>query len=205
MRWTGHIEPDTFISQLPNKSKEFITDEISRQSWVQNRIHIQLKHGWEDHIRRGRLWEVQRILTTLGRELKDIEKRELQKLHEEQERELREILEEQRLAMIEQEELLRVQDNLKSRIKMEKKLIENKKLEIASTDSENEKLMFDEDLEGLDEEKLMEMFDYFYKENEKLENKNADLISQIEKERELLLKKRIEYRLVVYDQPANTV
>lgn len=189
---------------MPNKSKEFIVDEIARQSWVQNRIHIQLKHGWEDHIRRGRLWEVQRILTTLGRELKDIEKRELTKLQAEQESELRVILEEQRLILIKQEELLRVQDGLKSRIKTEKRAIEDKKRlklegESARGDSSVENQDLDADLCGLNEDELLKMFDYFYKENAVLENKNSELVTEIEKERALLLEKRIQYRMAVYE------
>jgi len=204
LRWTGHIEPETFIQNLPNKSKEFIVDEIARQSWVQNRIHIQLKHGWEDHIRRGRLWEVQRILTTLGRELKDIEKRELTKLQAEQESELRVILEEQKLILIKQEELLRVQDGLKSRIKTEKRAIEDKKRlklegELARGDGTVDHQDLDADLCGLNEDELLKMFDYFYKENAVLENKNSELVTEIDRERALLLEKRIQYRMAVYE------
>lgn len=213
MRWTGHIEPETFIINLPNKSKEFIIDEISRQSWVQNRIHIQLKHGWEDHIRRGRLWEVQRILTTLSRELKDIEKREMQKLYAEQESELREILEEERLILIKQEELLRVQDSLKVRIKAEKKMIESKRSFVEGQKSlvrgdyrsdsicgsDDCEVEVDSDLGGLGDDELLKMFDYYYKENAALEGKNAELVAEIEKERSLLLEKRIEYRLAAYE------
>uniref|UniRef100_H2Y922 Rho-GAP domain-containing protein n=1 Tax=Ciona savignyi TaxID=51511 RepID=H2Y922_CIOSA len=132
MRWPDWDTTPNF----PSESSEVI-DEIRRQEFLLNRLHSQLQAGCKDRRKDERLWEVQRILTQLKRlsettaaaseapptgdeDVPDQLEEQVEEDAEEYDPDVIQLLlEQEREALVEQEELLIMQQELRNRIESE--------------------------------------------------------------------------------------
>ena len=114
---------------------------------------------YSDH----RLWEVQRILTALKRKDRNLKRQKDEDRRKELE-DLEQLLKEERYEQIAQEELLRMQQELRARLESEKQKVELLRLKMPK-----EKQTPDEGPDETSEEKLNSILDELLKENSRLE------------------------------------
>jgi len=167
---------------------DWIKEEIELQEDILNKLHkyVQDKQDeYSDH----RMWEVQRILTALKRKDRNLKRQKDEDRRKELE-DLEQLLKEERYEQIAQEELLRMQQELRARLESEKQKVELLRLKMPK-----EKQTPDEGPDETSEEKLNSILDELLKENSRLESENSELVASIAKERDLLLKARIASRL----------
>jgi len=182
--------------KMPDQAgTEWIKEEIALQEDILNKLHayIQEKRDeYSDH----RLWEVQRILTALKRKHRNMERQANEDRRREQ-ADLELLLKEERYEQVTQEELLRMQQELRARLEEEKQKVELLRLQVPK-----EKVSLPDDTATTNttatadsEEQLNSILDELLKENSRLESENSELVASISKERDQLLKTRIASRL----------
>ena len=120
---------------------------------------------YSDH----RMWEVQRILTALKRKDRNLKRQKDEDRRKELE-DLEQLLKEERYEQIAQEELLRMQQELRARLESEKQKVELLRLKMPK-----EKQTPDEGPDETSEEKLNSILDELLKENSRLEVTFSDL------------------------------
>jgi len=200
VRWENDISDFALPNGKQQESdKNFLIEELQRQEWALNRVKIQLNVGWNDKNKNERYWEVQRIITQLHRYLKQIEKSEQDLIQKEKEK--LDLIEENKLKQqikileIEQEEILKIQEEIRAGLEVEKNKISNLQMEISQKPS----LVIDYEEEYLDtltEDKLMEKIEDYISQGDKLLKEHNSLKNEIDNERALYLDKRIELRLM---------
>ena len=161
---------------------DWIKEEIELQEDILNKLHkyvqgifyniskkanelliltvtLDKQDEYSDH----RLWEVQRILTALKRKDRNLKRQKDEDRRKELE-DLEQLLKEERYEQIAQEELLRMQQELRARLESEKQKVELLRLKMPK-----EKQTPDEGPDETSEEKLNSILDELLKENSRLE------------------------------------
>merc|ERR1712157_336496 len=146
-----------------------------------------------DQSKMERYWEVQRIITQLNRFLKNIEKEEKEaadkKLKLEEKKEDEKLEKEKRILLIEQEEILKIQEDLQQQILNEKFKIENLKKDLAINKTSVVIDYEEEFLDNLTEEKLDEKLEIYLSDYQNLMKEN-------EKEKRLYMDTVMRVRIV---------
>ncbi|XP_045076058.1 ralA-binding protein 1-A-like [Coregonus clupeaformis] len=115
------------------ETQDSIKEEIRRQEFLLNCLHRDLQAGVKDLSKEERLWEVQRILTALKRQLREAKKQECEtkiaqeiaslskeEMTENEEEVVNIILAQENEILTEQEELISLEEVLRRQISTEK-------------------------------------------------------------------------------------
>uniref|UniRef100_F6ZCY4 Rho-GAP domain-containing protein n=1 Tax=Ciona intestinalis TaxID=7719 RepID=F6ZCY4_CIOIN len=212
MRWPDWDTTPNF----PSEPSE-VEAEIRRQEFLLNRLHSLLQAGCKDRRKDERLWEVQRILTQLKRLHKNFQHQQSQTKHAENASDDPEIhvdeevddeydpdviqllLEQEREALVEQEELLVMQQELTARIQSEQEEVNRLKGILADFEKSRKKGLEErsssEDSDDEAElEELCRIRDELLRANRDVERKNDALNLSIHDEREAVVEARVRLR-----------
>uniref|UniRef100_A0A2K6CU51 Rho-GAP domain-containing protein n=1 Tax=Macaca nemestrina TaxID=9545 RepID=A0A2K6CU51_MACNE len=201
--------------------QELFGNVVLKQEFLLNCLHRDLQGGIKDLSKEERLWEVQRILTALKRQLREAERQEcetkiaqeiasLSKEDDVSKEEMNEneeviiiLLAQENEILTEQEELLAMEQFLRRQIASEKEEIERLRAEIAEIQSrqqhgrsETEEYSSESESESEDEEELQIILEDLQRQNEELEIKNNHLNQAIHEEREAIIELRVQLRLL---------